>query len=130
MESVKLGCCYRLTWRELGVGGEVFAAVMVKNEGKHVKDGEDEVLHGDGSAHSAQNAATLTDECKAFVKKQLLIGLSNEVIVQRAFRTCAALWYHWPQAATMCAMCAAMHHAAISVSITGVTRCKISTLSF
>lgn len=83
-ESRKLGCCYRLTWRELTLEGEVVAAVTVKNAGKHCKDGEDQLLHGDGSDLSSQRTATLTQECKALVRKQLIMGLSNEVILRRA----------------------------------------------
>jgi hypothetical protein len=83
-ESKKLGCCYRLTWRELTIGDEVVAAVTVKNAGKHCKDDDDHLLHGDGSDLSSQHTAKLTNECKALVRKQLLMGLSNEVILRSA----------------------------------------------
>jgi hypothetical protein len=84
-ESCKLGCGYHLAWREVEVGGKVAAAVTIKNRGLHVRDGEHVPCHGPGSGAAAHKVQLLTDECKAFVRDQLLIGLSTETIIHCTF---------------------------------------------
>jgi hypothetical protein len=80
-DSSKLGCTYSLSWHEFTREGHKYAAVFVRNDGMHVKDGDTQILHG---PDSVSVSLTLTDECKQFVRQLLLQGNNSERIIQSA----------------------------------------------
>jgi hypothetical protein len=80
-DSSKLGCTYSLSWHEFNRGGQTYAAVIVRNNGMHVKNGDTQILHG---PDSVSVFLTLTNECKQFVRQWLLQGNNTEHIIQSA----------------------------------------------
>lgn len=90
-ESGKLGCAYTLTWREIQRDGQTVAAFFVGNGARHSLPSEAEPVHGPGVLNFVH--LKVTDDCKGFVKKQLLLGSNPGQIFEsaqpRCFSKCA-----------------------------------------
>lgn len=118
-ESVKIGCSYSLHWRVRSLADGDVAAVYVRNQGLHVKEGETSTCHGAGCSddHSAacQGAQQLTNQCKQFVRQEVLKGNKTANIIERTRPVPAPLPH------VCCMLVALFHTDTASLHVRGVS---------